>query len=266
MGQPYPKVLNHRSLFSAGGVRTKVKNGQDQATRILASLHQGREERDVVWSRSLPGWKGGKIVYVRGTNSSTFDGGRLLTPDDPEKYFIGQLHLRYALDQFGMHFGIKKKDPAVKSPVVTVSRSNNAFIFSGYSPNTTATHVLKFPQGAPLLLGFQTDLNNGHSTYTMPTAWSRECRVFVEQMNGELSYKELHSGQNGITKRFFVGGLKEATVRIYPESHVTQQSINVYLNARYPWKEGKISVARGDENFGYCFEVKNVTGDLVVSW
>lgn len=95
----------------------------------------------------------------------------------------------------------------------------------------------------------------------MPTAWSRESRIFVEQAEGELSYKELHSGQKGISKRFFVGGLKDATVRIYPESHVTPESINVCLNARYPWKEGKIAVARGDEKFGYCFEVKNVTGD-----
>lgn len=266
MGQPYPEVINHRSLFSAGGIRTKVKNKGDQRTHIHASIRKGTEERDVVWSRSLPAWKGGKVVYVRGTNSSNFDGGRLLTPDDPEKYFIGQLHLRYALDQFGIHFGIQKKDPAVKSPVTTVSRSNNAFVFSGYNPNTTATHVLKFPQGAPLLLGFQTDLNNGHSTYTMPTAWSRESRIFVEQADGELSYKELHSGQKGVSKRFFVGGLKDATVRIYPEGHVTLESINVYLNARYPWKEGKIAVARADEKFGHCFEVKNVTGDLVVSW
>lgn len=266
MDEPYPTVINHRQLFSAGGIRTKVKDSNDPSTKVLASVQRGVEERDVVWSRSLPTWNGGKVVYVRGTNSARFDGGRLLTPDDPDKYFIGPLYLRYALDEFGMHFGIEKKNPSLKSPVTTVSRSNNAFIFSGYSPNSTAKHILRFPQGAPLLLGLQTDLENGHSTYTMPTSWSRECRVFIDQQDGNVSYRELHSGQKGITKRFFVGGLENATVRIYPESHVKHESVNVYLNAGYPWKKGKITFMKGDQKFGQCIEVKDVTGDLVVSW
>lgn len=262
----YPATINHRSLFSAGGIRTKLKNKNEPSTHLLASFQQGTEERDVAWSRADPAWNGGEVVYVRGTNSSTFDGGRLLTPDNPEKYFIGQLYLRYALNEFGIHFGIQKESPSVKSPVTTVSRSNNAFIFSGYNPNTTVGQLFKFPQGAPLLLGFHTNLQNGHSVYTMPTAWSRESRIFIDQSDGTVSYRELHSGQKGITKRFFVGGLKDATVRIYPEMHVTADVINVYVNSRYPWKQGKVAVARGDEKFGYCFEVKNVTGDLVVSW
>lgn len=264
--KPYPSVINHRSLFSAGGVKTKIQDINDRSTVVLASVQQGAEQRDIFWSRSLPAWNGGEVVYLRGTNSATFDGGRLLTPDNPEKYFIGPLHLRYALNQFGFHFEIEKEDPSIKGPVTTVSRSDNAFIFSGYSPNTTAKHLLKFPQGAPLLLGLQTQLEKGHSVYTMPTAWNRECRVFIEQMNGNVSYRELHSGQKGITKRFFVGGLKNATVRIYPESHIRKETVNVYLNSGYPWKKGKIDFTNGDEEFGDCIEVSNVTGDLVVSW
>ncbi len=262
----YPDVMNHRALFSGGGIRTKVKNKNESATHILASVRQGSEERDVVWSRALPAWKGGKIVYVRGTNSSAFTGGRLLTPDNPAKYFIGPLHLRYGLDQFGFHVGFEKRGPAIKSPVMTVSRSNNAFIFSGYNPNSTVRNVLKFPQGAPLLLGFEAILEEGHSTYTLPTAWSRESRVFVEQAEGIVSYKEMHSGQKGISKRYFVGGLKNATVRIYPEAGVSNDAVNVYLNAAYPWKKGKIDFVKGDDQFGRCIEVRNVTGDLVVSW
>lgn len=262
----YPDLLNHRALFSAGGVRTKLKNENDEATQLLVSLKQSAGERDVVWSRSKKEWKGGKVVYVRGTNSSHFSGGRLLTPDDPEKYFIGQLHLRYALNEFGITCGIEKENPAVRSPVTTISRSNNAFIFSGYSPSTTVKHHFKFPQGAPLLLGFQTKLENGNTTYTMPTAWSRESRIFIDQQEGAISYKELHSGQKGISKRFLASGLKNATVRIYAEDHVTEENINVYVNSGYPWKTGKVPVAKGDQKFGNHFVIENVTGELVVSW
>ena len=262
----YPKVINHRALFSAGGIRTKLKNKNDESTQLLASVEKSAEVRDVVWSRAKKEWNGGKVVYVRGTNSSNFDGGRLLTPDNPEKYFIGQLYLRYALNEFGITCGVTKQNPGVKSPVITISRSNNAFIFSGYSPNTTVEHHFKFPQGAPLLLGFTTTLNKSNSTYWMPTAWSRESRIFIDQQAGMVSLKELHSGEKGIKKRFQVSGLQNATVRIYAEEDVTEKTINVYVNSRYPWKTGKVPVKTGDPKLGKHFVVENVTGELVVSW
>jgi hypothetical protein len=264
--EAYPKVINHRSLFSAGGIRTKLKNRDDPSTRLLASVERGAEERDVVWSRSEKSWNGGTVVYVRGTNSAAFDGGRLLTPDDPEKYFIGQLYLRYALDEFGIRFGIEKEDPSQRSPVTTVSRSNNAFIFSGYNPHSTVKHHFKFPQGAPLLLGFETKLADGNSTYTLPTAWNRECRIFIEQPEGTVSYKELHSGQKGISKRFTVRGLKDATLRVYAEDHVTGKDLRAYVNSGYPWRTGEVSVKAGDPKFGKHFVFENITGDFVVAW
>jgi hypothetical protein len=161
---------------------------------------------------------------------------------------------------------VSKEKPGIRSPVVTISRSNNAFIFSGYSPNTTVTHHFKFPQGAPLLLGFDTELSNGSSTYTMPTAWNRESRIFVEQPEGTISCNELHSGQKGITKRFQVTGLKDATVRIYPEDHVSAGTIRVYVNSKYPWRTGQVTAKEGDAKFGKHFVVEGVTGEVVVAW
>ena len=262
----YPAIVNHRALFSGGGIRTRLNDMDDPDTTLLASFRQGAETRDVAWARAEKSWNGGKIVYVRGTNSSRFDGGRLLTPDDPEKYFIGQLFLRYGLNAFGIKYSIEKKDPGIKSPVSTISRSNNAFIFSGYCPNTTVEHHFRFPQGAPLLLGYDTEIVDGSSTYTLPTAWNRECRVFVDQPGGIVSFTELHSGQNGVSKRYRVRGLQNATVRIYAEDHVTGDDLRAYLNSGYPWREGLIAVKRGDDKFGKHFVVENITGELVVAW
>lgn len=122
------------------------------------------------------------------------------------------------------------------------------------------------PQGAPLLLGLETRLEKGHSTYVMPTAWNRECRIFVEQSDGLVSCKELHSGQLGISKRFEVTGLKNAKVHIYPGDEVTAESFRAYVNASYPWKTGQVKFITGDEKLGKHFVVENVNGGLVVAW
>lgn len=264
--QGYPDVVNFRSLFNGGGFRTTLKNRNDAATKLLVRAELSGQTRDAVWVRAKPEWQGGKVAYLRGINSSSFTGGRLLTPDDPEKWFIAPLHLRYVLPEFGISHFVGKVDPTVKNPVLTIARSNNAFIFSGYNPNSTVVQRFRFRQGAPLLLGLETKLREGSSTYTMPTSWNRECRVFVEQDEGIVSFKELHSGQRGITKRYSVSGLKNATVRIYPEENITKAQFHSYANAGYPWKTGQVSFEVGDEKLGKYFVVENVTGNLVVSW
>jgi len=263
---PYPKLLNHGSLFSSGGIKTVLKNPKEKNTQKLVEVEQSGLKRDIVWVRSTDEWNDGKVIYLRGTNSSSFTGGRLLTPDNPEKWFIGPLYLRYVLREFGINCSVEKQDPSIKSPVLTIARSDNAFIFSGYNPSNTVKLRFKMPQGAPLLLGLETKLEKGNSTYVMPTAWNRECRIFVDQNDGIVSCKELHSGQVGITRRFQVNGLKNAKVRIYPNDVVTDQSFNAYLNSNYPWKTGRVPFKSGDEKLGKHFVVENVTGSLVLSW
>ena len=102
--------------------------------------------------------------------------------------------------------------------------------------------------------------------YSLPTSWNRESRVFVEQNEGIVSLKELHSGEMGITKRYRISGLQNATVRIYPHEDIAPEQFNAYLNANYPWREGRITFKPGDPKFGKHYVVEGVTGDLVVSW
>ncbi|AGA76688.1 hypothetical protein [Echinicola vietnamensis] len=262
----YPKTIRHDALFSGGGLRSQVKDRKDPYTRVLVKMSQGNHSRDALWVRQHPGWKDGKVIYLRGTNSSHFEGERLLEPDDPAKYFTGPSYLRYALKECGLEYAVDKRDPAVKSPVLSISRSNNGFFFAGYVPNTTVDHRFKFGQGAPVLLGYDTELQDGFATYSFPTAWNRECRVFVEQQNGIVSCKEMHSGELGITRRLQVSGLENATVRIYPDEGISEDEINFYLNSGYPWKTGKISSKKGEKEFGNSYVVEGVTGELVVSW
>ena len=266
LATPFPARINHRSLFNGGGITSVIGNRKAGGTKPLVQFEQKGTQRDVAWSVQNPSWKGGKVVYLRGTNSSHFSGGRLLTPDKPDQYFTGPLYLRYVLGEFGIDIHLDKLDPNVKSPVLTVSRSGNAFIFSGYHPNSTVKNRMKFPQGAPLLLGLETILEKGYSSYTLPTAWNRECRVFVGQEDGMVSFKELHSGEKDILKRYQVSGLKNAAVRVYAEDHVTGDTFHAYVNAGYPWKKGHYSFKEMNDGMGKYFLIENVTGTLTVSW
>ncbi|MBC8154042.1 MAG: hypothetical protein H7Z72_14135, partial [Bacteroidetes bacterium] len=173
LAKPYPNQIKHQALFSGGGVATQVKNKGETTTKILTTMTQGTDKRDVAWVRELPSWKGGKVAYVRGTNSSKFTGGKLLTPDDPEQLFTGPLLLRYVLTEFGLDYRIDKRNPLVKNPVLTIARSSNGYFFSGYCPNTTVTHRFILPPGAPILTGYETELADGYSVYNLPKAWHR---------------------------------------------------------------------------------------------
>lgn len=264
--QPYPDRLIHRALFSGGGLATVVQNPRDDGTRVLARVQQDKVSRDVVWTRTLPAWKGGQVAYVRGTNSSRFTGGKLLTPDDPGEVFTGPLLLRHVLNELGVSYSIDKRDPTVKSPVLAIARSSNGFFFSGYCPNTTVRHRFRLPQGAPLLTGYETELVDGHSTYHLPKAWHRESRVFVEQSEGLISCQEMTSGVPRIKRCLRLTGLKNATVRIYPDDGLSQKALRVYTNVNYPWKAPQADFQPGDGKYGRHYVVRNVTGTLTAFW
>lgn len=266
LAKPAPDKITHRALFSGGGITTLVNDKADTFTRVLTRMTQAGASRDVVWVRELPAWKGGKVAYVRGTNSSRFTGGKLLTPDNPDELFTGPLLMRYVLREFGLDYRVDKKGPAVKNPVLAIARGNNGFFFSGYCPNTTVTHRFRLPQGAPLLTGYETDLDNGFSVYNLPKAWHRESRFFVDQADGQVSCQEMTSGVQHMTRCVKLTGLKNATVRIYPDEGTSEQGLRVYTNAAYPWKNGQTPFKTGDKKYGHHYVVENVTGDLVAFW
>ena len=100
----------------------------------------------------------------------------------------------------------------------------------------------------------------------MPTAWTRECRIFIEQKDGLVTCKEIHSGEKGISKRYTISGIQNAKVRIYPSKEITAATFNAYLNSEYPWRTGRVMAKEGENQYGKYFVVENVKGNLVVSW
>jgi len=189
-------------------------------------------------------------------------------PDDPTQYFQAEYLMRYMLAKFGYELRVERPTVASRNPLVLVARSNNGFFFSGYSPSTAVTLRLRFPHGAPLLNGYETWFEGGYSTYSMPRAWHRECRCFVEQAEvGEISCVERISEEIGIRRRLLVTGLKNGTVHFYPEIRPAGPPVRMESGrARTSFFETEKQVAYAPEESRRRLVVSDVTGDLLISW
>ena len=114
-------------------------------------------------------------------------------------------------------------------------------------------------------------LREGVARYRMPRAWHRECRVFVNQEEGEVFCIDRHSGEIGIGRRLKVMGLADATLRFYPERD-TREKVTLLINPRAadgytPFDKANIVNPRpGDDAEGHYLEANHLTGTLLISW
>ena len=267
-GSGYSDRAQVRPLVTAGGIEEVLAHEDDPETHVLAACTQEGARRAIALWRKSPEGQGGMLGWVRGMNSNRSVKGMRLPPrDDPAAFFPGEVLTRYMLSVFGYSFGTDRKTPAQRVPLIGVARHGNGFFFSGYVPDTTVGIRLRFPQGAPVLLGYETDLEEGQTTYRMPRAWHRECRIFVEgQSGGTLSLTEQPSVQYGVARRWRLTGLTDATVRFYPPADVPLEKVRAWLNANYPFKTGQISGVAGDEVFGKSIEFPGLSGALTLAW
>jgi hypothetical protein len=258
-----PGKLRHDAKLSGGGIETVVGKANEPGTKVLVRVN-GKDKRDIVILCQKKEWNGGAVCYIRGTNSAYYKGGKLLTPDDPEKWIIGGSLMRYGLSQLGYHIHYEKPGLSVKNPVNVISRFDNGFYFAGYVPNQTVEHRFRFPQGAPVFTGMETELKDGYATYRFPKAWSKECRIFIEQKSGIISCFEIPRRYN-TSRRVELRGLSNATVRFY---HSTDENskLKVVHNVSYPFNGGEIDPEVKQDCMGHYSEFKAISGYMVFAW
>ncbi|HHV51457.1 MAG TPA: hypothetical protein GXX54_07115 [Clostridiales bacterium] len=258
-------TLAHRSLTSMGGLGDVPAENAANKVSVLAVARQGDNERVIAVHRK--GRQGGGLVWIRGTCSCSYKKGQyLLQADSPEKYFIGESLMRYALSVFGYNIIFDKPFADSKGPVIMLSRNNNAFYFSGYHPDTTVGVKMRFPLGAPLLMGSEALIKDGYANYFMPRAWHHECRVFIEQEGGTVSCREYPPVSAFKRRRISVTGLKNAVLRILPEKG-QEETMEVLLNSEYPFVLSEEYSGRWiDTPYGRCYEAENLTGTALISF
>lgn len=264
-----PSKIIHEELSSGGGIGGVLKDGSDQSTRVLATVSKGDETRVAALYRRLPVWKGGAIVWTRGTNSFMLPGepdAHLPSMRDQNEFFYPELLMRLLLAEFGYDILFHKEDTSRANPMFAISRHKNAFYFAGYSPDTTVSQHFCFPQGAPIFTGTDTQLVNGRATYQMPRAWRRECRVFVDQKDGKVSCAEQCSLMVGISRRLRLSGLKDATVRFFPEPG-SEDHTTMLCNPAFPFLHGDfMDLKREKSPNGPCLAAEHINGDVLISW
>ena len=127
--------------------------------------------------------------------------------------------MREALSRFGYDIRFVTKETCKKLPVLAVSRSNNGLFFSVHNADTTTDTYLKFPLGAPILLGGEAEIKKDVACYRFARAEHRECRVFACQDGGVISAHEQAPVSGKYRRRILLEGLKDATVYYFPEKY-----------------------------------------------
>lgn len=251
-----PMTVNHRAILCGGAIDTVTRNAGKTDARVLATVRKGATER-------VYAVQAGSATWIRGTFSSSIPAGsRLPVPDDQATCFPSEAPMRGVLAKLGYSIRMSKPEAATRLPVLFGARCRNGFFISSYAPSTTAEIRYRFPWGAPVPVGTETWIEDGHSTYAMPRAGHREVRCFVEQKeSSEVSCAEFFSGMVGIQRRLLMTGLKDATVTFFPEG---KGRVILAVNDMRLHNEQSIPYTRSAD--GTRITANGITGTLLISW
>ena len=169
--------------------------------------------------------------------------------------------LRQEWKRFGYEIDFEKKNSAQKPSTLALSRSDNALWFSVYSINTTTETFLKFPLGAPVLLGAETEIVNGYSSYKFARSEHRECRVFVDQREGVVSCREAAPINARFRRAIRIKGLKDATVCLFSEKGC-ECAVSVAIGTDpTPIFDNRFTLVEDEKN-GTYLKGEHISGDI----
>jgi hypothetical protein len=257
-----PMLIEHRETISAGPIDSVLESSGGDV-RVCATVSRGGDERIVAVSRkNALGQGSGTLAWVRGSFCCTIGDGRLPVPDDRSRYFQGEELMRLMLTEFGYSIRLSKPLPETRSPLILAARHKNGYYLSCYSPATTTSVRLRFAHGAPVLVGTETWIEDGHSTYTPPRAWHKEVRCLVDQQeSAQVSCVEAISEFPFIQRRLVLTGLKNATVHFLPEN-----DRRVIMEAGHLHSYNSDSFPYSTEDNGTRLVAEGITGTLNISW
>lgn len=168
------------------------------------------------------------------------------------------------LAEHGYELSHKTPNESAKVPTMTVARFENGYFFSVYNTNTTTETSLRFPLGAPIFLGGETELRDGKAVYRFARSEHRECRFFVVQKSGVVGARERTPVNAAVRRRIKLSGLSDATVYFFPETQNAEKArasrIGDYSD-RTPEYDDRWQTVH-DEKFGTYLYAEHVTGTL----
>ena len=193
--------------------------------------------------------------------------GRNLATDPPAEAYPCEQLLRHALAELGWRVAIERPGPGPEAVHLMISRHRNGFVFAGFSPEADAALLLRTPLGAPVLPGREARLAGGSLRWPVWHWFHEECRVFVEQESGTLRLNPEPAKDARYRRRWLLSGLRDATVRFFPERGYEQRTrVLVNPDVRY-WTTGDpCRLAAATTPWGTCIELRQVTGQVTFAW
>ena len=254
-GQP-AGILKVNTLTSAGKLNTALRdtNGASQPFAEAGG--------------KIIAVQNGTAIWLRATVSADYTGGMLLEPHDRTVYYISEQLAAEAARKFGWVFETLRTYPDSPSFVAMVCRSDNAFMYSTFASDTTVQAKLRTPYGAPIFIGRDVTLEDGHAVYPLPMSTHFEGRVFVEQQSGRVTVREMVPVSYLMRRRIKVTGLKDATVRFFSEEYC-KENTTVVVNTDHagescilsePYEGGLVK-----DNTGTYYELRHITGEVIFS-
>jgi hypothetical protein len=256
----------HTPLLS-GGALEHIAEDSDRVLQTVVYTAACGQQRTAMLVRETEAGQGGRLAWVRGTNSFTFR-RHGVRPSflDPAKFFYPESLMLSALHSFGYVLEPERVVPGQPAPVQTLRRHANALYMASHAPDMTVSQWLRFPGGAPLFTGTETVLRNGRACYHGQKAANRECRVTVEQQEGVVSCREGVSVMPGVSRRLVVRGLHDATVRFRPEPG-TEDRVRFLLTPREPYTTGDFRVPEIDRTgLNTVLTVHHIDAELMIYW
>jgi hypothetical protein len=253
------RPLRHRALVSGGGLREIVEEG-DAGARVVVG--RGRHRRVCAVVRQSRGWRGGRLLWLRGTVS--FDPGRnTLEPAwDPAHSCLQPAEwARSLLAETGLRIVQERHDPATRPTYLFIKRTGGAWVFVGHKPDTSVRFFVRTPHGAPAYEEQETPLVGGYAGESFGKTFCRPVRAFVDQMpDGVVTVKRLPPPL-GRRAHFSITGLRRATVTLYPDPEaLAEGAVRVQPKLRAGRVPYEIDRRQG------TVRVRHITGALYISW
>jgi len=263
------RTLRHLSFLSAGPWREVAPAGNRPG-----NFNASRKGKDrVVALRKETG--AGQIAWLRGSlataeydpeNPAPVKGPRL-SELDASQFIATEEIARRVLGQMGLTIEWPKGIPTSTSPLLTIHRHRNAFVLSGGQPQGSTPVQLGFRMGAPLFPGYQNRVENGTTLYAGPPSWHHVVRAFVVESGESLvTCHIVPPVQHGFTERLLLSGLRDATVRFFPEPG-TEDKLEILRDPQFPYFVGDfVKPVLEDTADGRLVTVTHVTGEVIFSW
>ncbi len=255
-------------LEAAAGAKVLAAAERGGESRVLASLHSAGRGR-IGFVRALSPY----LEADPAAHNATLRQSRRMKGDGRENYPAERL-MRAVWAELGWTFRAYVSDPGQLVPRLTVSRSDRAFYFSGYTPDTTVSVKISTPLGVPLPIEREIRIEDGAGVFHMEKTVRFHCRAFLSGQNGGVvSTKTLYRTRAQDCGRLDIIGLHGAELRFFPPSGcVVVSAVRRELGGIY----GPVASASGSKEqvpveleetpFGPCCLMRNLDGIVNITW